>query len=69
MGRYSALLVHNRFGYANDCLVPALYLGQAAADPKRTLWLRLDQEALRVLGMIGELSEDAAVKTAVQKYL
>jgi exodeoxyribonuclease I len=47
LDRYSALLVHNRFGYANDCLVPALYLGQAAADARRTLWLRLDQEALR----------------------
>jgi exodeoxyribonuclease I len=47
LDRYSALLVHGRFGYANDCLVPALYLGNAATDTKRTLWLRLDQERLR----------------------
>jgi exodeoxyribonuclease I len=44
--RPSALLVHGRFGYANDCLVPALYLGQQVNNAKRTLWLRLDQATL-----------------------
>jgi exodeoxyribonuclease I len=47
LDRYSALLVHGRFGYANDCLIPTLYLGRSAANDKRTLWLRLDQEKLR----------------------
>lgn len=41
-----ALLVNNRFGYKQQCLVPALYLGQTNGPVSRSVWLRLDQPNL-----------------------
>jgi exodeoxyribonuclease I len=44
--RPSALLVHGRFGYNQQCQVPALYLGTSELAGKRHLWLRLDRPEL-----------------------
>jgi exodeoxyribonuclease-1 len=42
-----ALLIHAKFGYGQQCQVPALYLGQSNHAGQRHLWLRLDQPELR----------------------
>jgi hypothetical protein len=44
--RQSALLVHGRFGYNQQCQVPALYLGTSELAGTRHLWLRLDRSEL-----------------------
>ncbi len=46
MERPSALLVQGKFGYDQQCQVPALYLGQSETAAPRHLWLRLDRPEL-----------------------
>lgn len=45
--RPNALLVHSKFGYGQQCQVPALHLGQSNYAGPRHCWLRLDQEQLQ----------------------
>lgn len=45
--RPNALLIYSKFGYGQQCQVPALYLGQSHHAGERHLWLRLDQPELQ----------------------
>lgn len=47
MERPYALLIHSKFGYGQNCQVPALYLGESKMNGVRSLWLRLDKPELR----------------------
>lgn len=41
------LLIHGKYGYSQNCQIPALYLGQTEMNGSRHLWLRLDKPELR----------------------